>query len=461
MMKLRNVSTILLACILIVVVERSPAQDAANRRASANRTSQYRLRPADVEDLPSRRAFAASPNHPAIDYYSDNGDDAIGRLNRKLRDGSVHLEFEGRSGYLRSVLDALDVPVESQAIVFSKTSLQADRISPKNPRAIYFTDNVVMAFIRGAPLLEFAVHDPTQGVRFYSLDQREVERPRFERHNTCLNCHVTRDSMDVAGMLVRSIVTGPDGRIYPQFGNYVIDHRNPLEERWGGWYVTGTAGGARHMGNAMLMNPENPDSLITDDTLSRTTLAGQFFADGYLTPYSDIAALMVFEHQMHMIDLLIRMGWDVRVAQYESRENGAERRLVKDLLSNDAQELVDYMLFVDEAPLEGAIRPVSGFAEKFSARGPRDKQGRSLRQLDLQRRLMRYPCSYMIYSAAFDALPGPAKDAIYRRMWSILSGKTKDPKYRKLSRVDRDAIVEILRDTKPDLPSYFVASALR
>jgi hypothetical protein len=87
--------------------------------------------------------------------------------------------------------------------------------------------------------------------------------------------------------------------------------------------------------------------------------------------------------------------------------------------------------------------------------GPRDHQGRSLRDLDLTHRLLRYPCSYMIYSAAFDALPADAKDAIYKRMWQVLSGDDQGQKYSRLTLADRRAVVEILRDTKKDLPSYF------
>jgi hypothetical protein len=113
------------------------------------------------------------------------------------------------------------------------------------------------------------------------------------------------------------------------------------------------------------------------------------------------------------------------------------------------------MLFVDETPLAGKIEGTSGFTQKFSAEGPADARGRSLRQLDLERRLMRYPCSYMIYSQAFEALPAMAKDAVYRRMWEVLSGGDKQKPYDRLSLADRRAIVEILRDTKKDLPAYF------
>jgi hypothetical protein len=118
-------------------------------------------------------------------------------------------------------------------------------------------------------------------------------------------------------------------------------------------------------------------------------------------------------------------------------------------------ELVDYMLFVDEAELPGPVRGTSGFAERFAAAGPRDSRGRSLRELDLQRRLFRYPCSYMIYTEAFDALPPAAKGAVYARLGDVLAGRDPHQRYRVLSAADRAAIVQILRETKKDLPPSF------
>jgi hypothetical protein len=132
-----------------------------------------------------------------------------------------------------------------------------------------------------------------------------------------------------------------------------------------------------------------------------------------------------------------------------------ELERVETVMRGVAEEVVDYMLFVDEAPLPNRVAGRSGFAERMSAGGPTDRRGRSLYQLDLTRRLMKYPCSYLIYSPAFDALPPLAKDPIYRRMWQVLSGDAREPRYASLSLTDRRAIVEILKDTKPNLPAYF------
>jgi hypothetical protein len=242
-----------------------------------------------------------------------------------------------------------------------------------------------------------------------------------------------------------------------ELGDFITDDRSPVEQRWGGWYVTGRTGSIRHMGNAIVTDTARPESMVTDQTLNLKSLEGQFDTDSYLSPYSDVVALMVFEHQMHMVNLFTRVGWEVRFALYQERTDKALRShsATDGLLRDMARELVDYMLFVDEAPLADKIQGSSGFGEAFSAEGPRDSKGRSLRQFDLKRRLMRYPCSYMIYSEAFDGMPDQVREAAYKRMWQILSGEDKSQKYSKLSLADRQAVVEILRETKKGLPDYF------
>ena len=390
------------------------------------------------------------PDDPTIGYSTRPTNDPVATLNRDIEAEKVHLQFDGEKGYLRSTLNALHIPIESQMAVFSKTSVQAQRINPKNPRTLFFNDTVAVGWVRGG-FIEVAAQDPRQGVIFYVLDQTPVEKPRFTRHNDCLTCHNSNNAMGVPGMLVRSQFTAPNGNTMPWLGNYPSDHRSPLAERWGGWYVTGKAGTIRHMGNAVVTDGRNPDSPVLNQTLNLPSLAGQFDTDAYLSPYSDIVALMVFEHQMHMMNLLTRIGWQTR---YLLR-NGNVHKIEMNGLSDSAKDLVDYMLFVDEAPLQSKIEGTSGFADRFSADGPRDSRGRSLRQLDLEHRLMRYPCSYMIYSEVFDSLPLEAKDAIYQRLWLVLSGATTDERYSSLSRTDRKAIVEILRETKKGLPLYF------
>jgi hypothetical protein len=203
------------------------------------------------------------------------------------------------------------------------------------------------------------------------------------------------------------------------------------------------------MGNAVVKNSGQLESIVNAATLSVESLNGAFDLEGYLSSQSDIVALMVFEHQMHLMNLITRVGWETRVASRDGARPDA------DLLREMAEELVDYLLFIDEPPLAGKIQGKSGFAEKFAALGPFDSHGRSLRQFDLEHRLMRYPCSYMIYAEAFDRLPREAREAIYKRIWRILSGGETGQKYQRLSLTDRRAVAEILRETKKDLPVYF------
>jgi hypothetical protein len=394
-------------------------------------------------------ASLASPDHPAIEYTTRPTNDAVAQLNRKIEDGQVQLKFEGVQGYLRAVLDALDIPVESQMVVFSKTSLEMHLISPRNPRTIFFNDRVAIGWVPHEPFVEVIADDPRQGVIFYTLDQKPAERPVFIRHDDCLVCHESYSTLGVPGMQIRSVFTALDGRQMRQFGDYTSDHRSPFEERWGGWFVTGKQVPMRHLGNATVTGPDNQEPTAGNPAMG--SIQVDLDSGSYLSPHSDIVALMVFDHQVQMINLLTRVGWETRFALYDHPE------LTERLLRDDSRDLVDYLMFIDEAPLGGKIEGSSGFAEKFAARGPRDHQGRSLREFDLERRMMRYPCSYMIYSEAFDGLPVEAKQAIYKRMWEILSGEEKDRKYARLSLADRQAIVAILRDTKPDLPDYFQA----
>jgi hypothetical protein len=255
---------------------------------------------------------------------------------------------------------------------------------------------------------------------------------------------------------MRSTPTAADGTVLAWTKNLATDHRTPFDQRWGGWYVTGKASGLSHMGNAFATSA----ATAAERSPELNTLGDKFDATGYLSPYSDVTALMVLEHQGHLTNLLTRLGWETRAAAYEAQSGGSISPLrvsARAPFSFDAAviEIVDYLLFVGEAPLPGRVEGTSGFAEQFAQRGPFDRQGRSLRQFDLERRLMRYPCSYMIYSAVFDELPAKSRAAIYRRMWQILSGAERSEKYAGLSDTDRAAIVHILRDTKKELPEYF------
>lgn len=390
--------------------------------------------------------------HPAIAYPTAPRTDRVATLQERLRRENITLDYDRALGFLPALLELLDVPAESQTLVFSKTSLQADEIGPDNPRAIYFTDDVAIAWIRGAPVIEIAALDPEQGVMFYTLGQRDpLGRRGFQRPRSCLDCHIADTTLGVPGLAVGSAVVDASGVPYR---SAPIDHRSEIAARWGGWYVTGETGTSEHLGNATA-DERTTEITVDPANLNLPSVERRVDLDGYLTPYSDIAALMVLEHQTHMTNLLIRVGWEFRMA---ADERSPTRRSADELaqpLARAVDEVVDYLLFIDEAPLDDPMRGNAGFETMFAGRGPFDRQGRTLRELDLQRRVFRYPCSYMIYTATFDRLPAAARSAIYRRMWEVLSGTDESPRYDRLSGADRRAIVEILRDTKPDLPLVF------
>jgi hypothetical protein len=397
-------------------------------------------------------AFRASRDHPAITYSTGEVSNVVSDLNDRIQAGEIELLFQGRGGYLDSVLRALDVPVESQVAVFSKTSRQASEITSQNPRALFFGDTVAVGWVRDGDELELATQDRRQGTVFYTLTQTPADQPQFTRADRCLACHLSWDTLGVPGLQVLSVAPlSSDPTAYAT--GFVSDHRSPLTERWGGWYVTGQVGTVAHMGNVEVTDVDDPDATLGSVPPQMDSLVGAFDLDGFPSEHSDVAALMVLEHQAGMTNLITRVGWEAR--RVEFRESSSPGDEGPDLVTDAALQLVDYMLFVDEPPLPTKITGSSGFAEYFSAREPRDSRGRSLRELDLERRLFRYPCSYMIYTDAFDALPVLAKDAVYARLWSVLSGQEPDEVYASLSRDDRQAIVEILRDTKTDLPVYF------
>jgi len=387
-------------------------------------------------------------DHPSIQYDTRPADDRVTRLARDLASGKLHLK-PNANGPLPGLLQALGVNPDSQTLVFSKTSFQAARIEPRNPRALYFSDDVMVGFVRGSDLLELAALDPKQGMVFYSFNGAS-NPPSFDRRDACLQCHTSPGTLGIPGLLIASSYTDASGMPAFRGAQRITDHRTPFEDRWGGWYVTGTHADMRHIGNAVGHDSAHPALLDMHDTQNLTSLAKKFDASGYLSGVSDIVALMTLEHQTRMTNLMIRAGWEARIAETSGVDPAAKAQLETDL-----ESLVSYMLFADEATLRGPVVGVSTFTQTFAARGPRDHQGRSLRDFDLQKRMFRYPLSYMVYSEAFDAMPDQVRERVYRRLYDVLTGRDQSDKFKRLSTDDRRAVLEILRETKPGLPAYF------
>jgi hypothetical protein len=384
-------------------------------------------------------------DHPAIDYMNAPVDDPIVQLQKRVNSGEVKLQYEDNGfGYLRSVLATLKILPDSQMLVFSKTSFQHDRISPETPRSLFFRDDVAVGFVQHGDVLEFAALDPKQGAQFYTLDNAPSAKPIFATNGlTCVQCHDTTPTLGVPGLMVRSVITDSAGEPIAKAPSFITDHTSNISNRWGGWYVTGSTGETEHLGNAVAESQATPSKLDRHPPMA--DLKGVIDTSHYLQPTSDVVALMTLEHQSRMWDLITRVGWDARIAAADHKPFNDE----------EIEDLLRYMLFTKEAKLWSPVSGTSGFTEDFQKLGPRDEQGRSLRDFDLKTRMFKYPLSYMIYSKAFDALPAPVLDRFYHRLHEILTGQDTSASYAKLSPQDRKNILEILLATKKGLPEYF------
>lgn len=400
---------------------------------------------------------------PPIAYSKSKDSNRVSRLLAEVEAGRTKLAYEAEFGYLRALLAELKVPQSSQMLVFSKTSLQRNRIAPRTPRALYFSDDVYIGYCQNGEVLEISVADPQLGTVFYSLAQDET-RPQFTRQtDNCLLCHGSSQTRYVPGHVVRSVFADPTGQPILASGTYRIDHTSPLAQRWGGWYVTGKHGGQKHLGNLIVRGRQTPEEVDNSAGQNVLDLADRFDVSRYLTPHSDLVALMTFEHQAAAHNYLTQANFGVRQALHYQESLNRELKEAPDhvwpstqsRIKSVCEPLLEYLLFGEEEPLREPLSGTSGFTAEFARAGPRDSQGRSLRDFDLKTRLFRYPCSYLIYSESFQKLPVEAKSHTLRRLWEVLTGQDQSKPFAHLSAADRRAILEILRDTLPDLPDYW------
>lgn len=341
------------------------------------------------------------------------GEPAVEDPIERLR--STPLEFEPKQGYLRSLLAALKIDPASQTLVFSKTSRQSDFIGPKTPRALYFNADTYVGWIPKAPLIEIITVHPTRGIVYYTLRNDRSAPFRFKLETKdCTLCHGRRNALFASSSRI-----GPAG--YPAVfaPSYTVTPDLPLRQRWGGWYVSGTHGSQRHMGN--LVSTEDDESIVNVEKGANVTDLRRFFdVRPYLTPDSDLVALMVMESQMDVQNAIVQTAAALR--------NGVD-------VPDACEPLVQTLLGKDEIQLTAPIKGTSQFAAHYADIAPKDSKGRSLSQLDLKTHLLRYRCSPLIYSASFDALPTAAKAEVGRQ----------------LAKSAPATVLEILRETKPGL----------
>ena len=440
-----------------------------------------------------------------INYRSNDLSDPVSQLQQKLEQGKVSLVYEPEHGYLRSVLQLLQVPIDSQTLVFSKTSFQYPKISPEHPRALDFNDDIYVGSVHEGKAIEIVSFDPRQGAIFYLLDERKVEKPAFQRAELdCTQCHIAAGTRGIPGVLLRSVYPTTTGTLVPGTRALITDQESPWSERWGGWYVTGDLAGGTNMGNAVVEDkasaPASDAALAPSATSTPaatgpaatgtplaatklTTLGKPFDSSAYLSPDSDVVAHLVLAHQTQMHNLITLTNYKTRLALYSQPDRSGSAappanaapdatlpEATRRQFERPAEQLLRYLLFVNESPLPGSaskqrVGASSSFAKEFATRGPRDSKGRSLRDLDLITRIFRYPCSYLVYSDSFAALPEPAKGYVYHRLLEVLSGQDQSQDFARLTADDRQAVLEILLDTQHGLPQewtdYAAAHHLR
>lgn len=398
---------------------------------------------------------------PPINYSGATPDNPAARFREQVRSTPGVLKYEDRFGYLRSVLDALKVPVESQVLVFSKTSLQQRRIAPGTPRALYFNDDVYIGMVPNGEVVEISAADPALGTVFYSLTQHADQHAELIRQvDNCLQCHGSTLTGGIPGHIMRSVYTDVAGYPILSAGSYITTQNSPFAERWGGWYVTGSGGGPRHMGNLTAEASQFDPSADREAVQTPLLLEQHVDSSQYLSPTSDIVALLLLAHQTQVHNLLTQANFETQYALRDqevldkmlNNADGALSESTRRRIASVVNKLADYLLFTGEPRLQSPVVPSNNFAQVFAAQGPRDAKGRSLRDFDLQTRVFKYPLSYLIYSAQFDGLPPAAKDAVYKRLWDLLSDTNNESPY---DLATRQAIRQIVLETKAGLPPYW------
>lgn len=402
--------------------------------------------------------------------YRDPVNDPVAIAQRALDAGRARLSYDKDRGYLPSVLKLLNIPVSSQTLVFSKTSFQFTKISADHPRALYYNDDVYVGSVHQGKTVELIAFDPMQGAIFYVLDDVQSDNPTFKRAELdCTQCHIAAGTRGVPGVVLRSVYPTPTGNLTPRAPQYITDQKSPLKERWGGWYVTGALAAATMANRATAPRPIAVGAVADKPLPTLTALEKPFDASPYLTRTSDHVALLVLAHQTQMHNLITLTNYQTRIALYALAQDAgvagaapaasldALPAATQDKIRRPAEQLIRYLLFAGETPLGGLDRRTviasSAFAREFVRQGVRDAKGRSLRDFDLHDRIFRYPCSYLIYSSAFDSIPEPAKGYVYHRLFEILTGQDRSEDFASLSAQDRQGILSILLETKPGLPA--------
>ncbi len=401
-----------------------------------------------------------------IHYRTSEPSDRFAKLKARIDSGDFELAATGREA-LRQILEELEVPIESQVLVFSKTSAQNSLIRPSHPRAIYFSDDSYVGWVQGGSI-EILSYDPEIGAVFYLVDPFDPNQrsPQIERPITCLNCHQRSSTHNAPGGLVRSVFAQHDGMPIFHAGSHYVDDETALADRWGGWYTTGSVGEQTHLGNAIASENEDGVSLkpVVANHLALRSLDPVFDTRPYLAGgSSDVLALMVLEHQVSMHNLLSSSSLSVR--QLIFRTNAMKQSMgepaltapvgtVKRVIDSQASKIVRKLLFRNEHQMKGdGVDGGEAFQEAFAQNRRPSSEDRALKDLRLYERMFKYRCSYVIYSEVFDHLTPWLKEAVYLQLSNALRSEDDNDLSGHLSLTERQRILAILQETKEDWPA--------
>ncbi len=384
-------------------------------------------------------------DQPPHNYFQRTPTDRITQMIIGLESGQITLDRSSEKAFLLSFLKLLHIPVSSQMLVFSTTSLQLSLISPSNPRALYFSEDLYVGYIPGGKI-EIVSLDRDLGAVFYIFDIPRGETPiKLDRSTRCMNCHSGEETGHVPGLVVKSVVPGPTGGSMVAYRINQTGHAIPLEERFGGWYVTGANAFTNHWGNLI-------GRYEAGNVVKIPNAPGERFRfSTYAAETSDILSHLVHEHQVGFVNRVVEATYRARTHLHTDGVNLSKEHAAE--LDGQAKSIVRYLLFADEVPFPaGDVEGDSTFRAEFQQ--TRKAVGAiSLKDWDLKTRLFKHRCSFMIYSAVFTGLPKMVKDGVYAHLNEALQAGQSGREYAYLGEDEKINIRGILRATLKDLPS--------
>lgn len=384
-------------------------------------------------------------DEPPHNYSSRTPEDRFTRLKDDFESGRIVLARGDEKAFLVSLLKTLEIPVSSQMLVFSTTSLQLSLISPSNPRALYFNEDVYVGYIPGGRI-EIVSLDPELGGVFYIFDIPREGRPiRIERSGRCMNCHASEDTAHVPGLVLKSVVPGPGGGSLAAHRSGQTGHGIPFDQRFGGWYVTGGQAITNHWGNLV--------GKLDGDALTRIPMlpGDRFSFAKYPAGGSDLLPQLLLEHQAGFVNRVVEASYRARTALHAGKGKLTDGQVAE--LDEQARIITRYLLFADEVLLpSGGVAGDKAYRADFLRTRLTGPGGESLKDFDLRTRLFKYRCSYMIYSPVFAGLPPAMKQRVYQRLGVALRLENPDADYAYLPASEKKVIREILRSTLSDLP---------